>query len=424
MRVLLISANTEIIGMPVLPIGLGAVAAAAEKAGHDVVLLDLLGLDNPELSIRQAVEEFDPQVTGISVRNIDDQNTGNPRFLLQNVKEIVSWCRKVSRAPIVIGGSGYSIFPESALEFLGADMGIQGEGEEAFPLLLSRIREGSDLSSVPGLYLPGRGGTGPRQFAKALDELPLPGPRLWISSEDVDEWIPFQTRRGCPLRCSYCSTGAIEGYTLRKRSKEAVADCLTQYVEAGFRKFHFVDNLFNISPSYALDLCRELIKRDLSISWRAIVYPGNIGPELVAAMAVAGCKEVSLGFESGSDRILHSMNKRFRTYEVLRASELFREHGVRRIGFLLLGGPAESRETVEESLAFVESLGLDALRVTTGIRIYPHTMLAEAARREKMIDPEDELLLPRFYMKPDLGEWIRRTVREWARGIRHPVIVS
>jgi len=424
MRVLLISANTEILGMPVLPVGLGAVAAAAEKAGHDVRVLDLLGRDKPELSIRQTVDEFDPEVTGISVRNIDDQNKGNPRFLLQNAKEIVSWCRSVSSAPIVVGGSGYSIFPESALEFLGADMGIQGEGEDAFPLLLSRMGEGADISSVPGLYLPGRGETGPRRFAKALDELPLPEPRLWITSEDVDEWVPFQTRRGCPLRCSYCSTATIEGDTLRKRSKEAVADSIAGFVKAGFKKFHFVDNLFNLPPSYALGLCRELIARDLGISWRAIVYPGNLGEELVEAMKEAGCKEVSLGFESGSDRILSSMHKMFRTDEVRRASELFGERGIRRIGFLLLGGPAELRETVEESLAFVDSLGLDALRVTIGIRIYPHTPLAETARRENMIDPEDDLLLPRFYLKPDAEEWIRKMVREWAAGKKHPVIVS
>ncbi|PKN26222.1 MAG: B12-binding domain-containing radical SAM protein [Deltaproteobacteria bacterium HGW-Deltaproteobacteria-21] len=422
MRVLLISANTETIGMPVLPIGLGAVAAATEKAGHDVRTLDLLGVDDPELSIRKTVEEFDPEVTGISVRNIDDQSRANPRFLLSNVKEVVSWCRNLSPAPVVVGGSGYSIFPESALAYLGADMGIQGEGENGFTVLLSRMREGSDLSGVPGLYLPGRGRSGPRQFAKSLDDLPLPEPRLWVSSEDLDEWVPFQTRRGCPMRCSYCSTASIEGDTLRKRDKKLVAESIAKYVETGFTRFHFVDNLFNLPPSYSLDLCRELIQRDLGISWRAIVYPGKLSRELVAAMKKAGCTEVSLGFESGSDRVLRSMHKMFSSSEVRRASDLFRENGIRRMGFLLLGGPDESRETVEESLAFVDSLGLDALRVTIGIRIYPFTSLAETARRENIVDAEDDLLLPRFYLKPGLEDWLRKTVREWAEG--RPFFIS
>jgi radical SAM superfamily enzyme YgiQ (UPF0313 family) len=422
MRVLLLSANTEIIGMPVLPIGLGAVATAAEKAGHDVRTIDLLGVDIPELAVRQAVEDFEPEVTGISVRNIDDQNKANPRFLLSNVKEVVSWCRNSSPAPIVVGGSGYSIFPESALAYLGADMGIQGEGERAFTILLSRMQKRSELSSVPGLYLPDRGRTARRQFAKNLDDLPLPEPRLWLSSEDLEEWVPFQTRRGCPLRCSYCSTSTIEGDTLRKRDKRLVSESISLYVEAGFTKFHFVDNLFNLPPSYSLGLCRELTERNPGISWRAIVYPGNLSRELVASMKKAGCTEVSLGFESGSDRVLRSMHKRFSAGEVRRASDLFREHGIRRMGFLLLGGPDESRETVEESLAFVDSLGLDALRVTIGIRIYPFTSLAETARREAVIGAEDDLLLPRFYLKPDLEEWLRKTVREWAKG--RPVFIS
>lgn len=416
MRVLLISANTELISMAVLPIGLGAVAGASDAAGHDVRVADLLGAPNPESSVREAVSDFHPEVIGISVRNIDDQNMARPRFLLENVKEVVTWCRTSSGAPIVLGGPGYSIFPESALSYLGADIGIQGEGEKAFVSLLSRMGHGTDLSVVPGLCLRGSGKCSRSRLAPSLDELPLPPPRLWVAAEDVDEWVPFQTRRGCPLRCSYCSTAAIEGSALRKRDPGLVADALARYVGAGFSKFHFVDNLFNLPPSYSLALCNELIERDLGISWRAIVYPARLSQELVAAMKKAGCTEVSLGFESGCDRILHSMNKKFSTGEVRRASDMFRDQSIRRMGFLLLGGPGESRQTVEEGLAFVDSLGLDSLRVTIGIRIYPHTALADVARREGMIGLDDDLLFPRFYMVPGLEEWIRGTVREWTAG--------
>jgi radical SAM superfamily enzyme YgiQ (UPF0313 family) len=416
MRVLLISANTEIIGMPVLPIGLGAVAAACEAAGHHVLLLDLLGSEDTKLAVGQAVRDLDPEVIGISVRNIDDQNMANPRFLLGNVKGVVAWCRTLSRAPIVLGGSGFSIFPEGALSFLGADMGIQGEGEKAFSTLLSCMEEKSDISNVPGLHLPGVKKYKSPEPAKFLDALPLPPPRLWVSSDDLEEWIPFQTRRGCPLRCSYCSTASIEGSILRKRGTRLVVDSLSHFVEAGFRKFHFVDNLFNLPPSYSLALSREIIDRGLTISWRAIVYPAKLSAELVASMKKAGCTEVSLGFESGSDRVLRSMNKHFSTTEVRLASDMLRDHGIRRMGFLLLGGPGESRKSVEESLAFVDSLGLDSLRVTVGIRIYPFTALSGVARREGMLGRDEDLLYPKFYIVPGLEEWIRKTAREWAAG--------
>jgi radical SAM superfamily enzyme YgiQ (UPF0313 family) len=72
------------------------------------------------------------------------------------------------------------------------------------------------------------------------------------------------------------------------------------------------------------------------------------------------------------------------------------------MGFLLLGGPGETRETVEESLAFADSLRLEALKTTVGIRIYPGTPLARRAVQDGMISPEDDLLQPRFYLTPGL----------------------
>jgi hypothetical protein len=93
-----------------------------------------------EIGSQGGIEKFRPEIIGISVRNIDDQNMENPRFLLDPVREIVAECRSLSHASIVLGGAGYSIFLESALSFLGADMGIQGEGESVFPSLFSAVR--------------------------------------------------------------------------------------------------------------------------------------------------------------------------------------------------------------------------------------------------------------------------------------------
>ncbi|MDH4012355.1 MAG: cobalamin-dependent protein, partial [Desulfobacterales bacterium] len=131
MRVLFISANREDINMPTLPMGLGCVAAATQKANHDVLFVDLLTTSDIRRVIGKTIDEFAPQVIGISVRNIDDQVMNSTRFMLDQAKAVVSLCKKLSNAPIVLGGAGYSMFPQSALEYLGADMGIQGEGEAA-----------------------------------------------------------------------------------------------------------------------------------------------------------------------------------------------------------------------------------------------------------------------------------------------------
>ncbi|MEN6320121.1 MAG: radical SAM protein [Syntrophaceae bacterium] len=421
MRVLLISANTERINILPLPLGLNCVAVAARNAGHEVKLVDLMTEKDDQSSLRNAVAVFNPEIIGISIRNIDDQNMENPRFLLEQVKKVVAECRNISRVPIILGGAGYSIFPESALSYLEADIGIQGEGEIVFPLLLDRIERGDDISGSPGVYLPGSGLQGKRIFEKNLDQLPPSDPHiLSLSATDKQEyWMPLQTRRGCPMGCSYCSTATIEGRTIRKRSPEYIIKEIISHVGVGFQRFYFVDNTFNIPDTYAKEICRKIIESRLALSWRCIIYPWRLDKELIHLMAEAGCTEVSLGFESGCEQILRNMNKRYSCDDVRQTSDMLRDAGIKRLGFLLLGGPGETRESVQESLAFADSLNLDALKITIGIRIYPYTALAKIAEKEGLIIPEDNLLFPTFYIASNLGDWIRDTVLFWMADRHH-----
>jgi radical SAM superfamily enzyme YgiQ (UPF0313 family) len=398
-----------------LPLGLNCVSAAIQKAGHEVKLVDLMTEKDGQSSIREAIASFDPEIIGISVRNVDDQNMENPRFLLDQVKKVVTDCRNLSGAPIVLGGAGYSIFPESALTYLEADMGIQGEGETSFPFLLDRLARGEDLSSAPGLYLRGLGQQGKRMFEKNLDLFPLPGANLSsLRATDKQEfWIPLQTRRGCPMDCSYCSTAIIEGRSIRKRRPDLIIEEIASHVGAGFQRFYFVDNIFNIPEEYAKEICQKIIESGLAISWRCIIYPIKLDEGLVHLMAKAGCMEVSLGFESGCERILCKMNKRYSLDEVRRTSGMLKDSGIRQMGFLLLGGPGETRESVQESLVFADSLNLDSLKITIGIRIYPHTALAKTATDEGLIQTGDNLLNPKFYAVSSLKDWLYDTVRIW-----------
>ena len=412
MKVLLVSANTERIKMTSLPLGLGMVATAVRQAGHETAFLDLLSETDPIAAVRCTVAAFSPDIIGMSVRNIDDQAMLDSRFLLAPVKEVIAACRTLTDAPIVLGGAGYSMFPDAALSYLGADLGICGEGEMAFLALLARLQAGEDVAGLPGVHVAGRGLQGARAFAEDLDRLPLPDASFWSAADpqDPDLWIPVRTRRGCPLGCSCCSTANIEGTKVRGRSPQLVAEHVARMAGAGFRQFYFVDNTFNLPHSYALTLCRAIADLRLDVAWRCILYPQQVPEELVAAIAKAGCVEVSLGFESGSPAVLRMMNKRFQPEEVRQISELLAAHRIRRMGFLLLGGPGETQESVEESLDFAESLKLDVASVSVGIRIYPHTPLAQRAREEGIIDAQDDLLQPRFYVRPGLETFISEAI--------------
>jgi radical SAM superfamily enzyme YgiQ (UPF0313 family) len=361
-----------------------------------------------ESAVRRAVAESYPDVIGISVRNIDDQTMQGPRFLLEPVTRVVSVCRTCTEAPIVVGGAGYSIFAGPALVYLGADIGVRGEGECVFPAVLARLERHEDPADLPGVLVAGRGdGTAPA-LVTDLDEVPFPAHDAWSAVDPAmpDVWAPVQSRRGCPLDCSYCSTARIEGRLTRARSPQLVAEEISRAAGAGFRRVYFVDNTFNLPASYALELCGQIERLRLDISWRSILYPHDVSDELIRAMAGAGCVEVSLGFESGSARVLRGMNKRYRPEDVRRISGLLADRGIRRHGFLLLGGPGETRESVEESLAFADSLHLESLKTTVGIRIYPGTPLAQMALEEGVIESGDDLLRPRFYQAPGLEQWL------------------
>lgn len=415
MRVLLISANREDVDMRVTALGLACVATAVQDAGHETRLLDLMLTREPENAVAQAIQEFSPEIIGLSVRNIDDQRMRNTRFLLDQARDAVRWCRRSTGAPIVAGGAGFSILPQPILDYLDLEMGIQGEGEGVFPELLKRIEAGGKIDDLPGVWLKGRDSCARRAFSKSLDQFRLPDPALLAPSLSgaKDAPVPVQTRRGCPLRCSYCSTPTIEGRQVCRRSPETVIAWLSSWVKVGFRNFYFVDNTFNLPPSYAMHLCSGIIEAGLDISWRCILYPGGLDESLIKTLARAGCVEASLGFETGALSVLQSMRKDFSLESVRHAASLLRRYGIRTMGFLLLGGPGESKESAVESLKFADSLNLDSMKVSVGIRIYPHTELARTAELEGIIASERDLLFPKFYLAAELQDWLPETAAEY-----------
>jgi len=211
----------------------------------------------------------------------------------------------------------------------------------------------------------------------------------------------------------------IEGRGMRKRSPESVVRWIARWRESGAQRFYFVDNTFNLPPSYAKENCRKLLDHGMGVKWWSILYPKHADKELLELMAKSGCEQVALGFESGSERILRNMNKRFTREDVRQVSDRIAEQGIRQMGFLLLGSPGETRDSVEESLAFADSLKLDALKITIGVRIYPGTSLAKRALEEGVISAEDNLLFPRFYLAKGLEGWLSETLRAWMKARSH-----
>ena len=131
MRVLLVSANREMLPSPVVPIGPLAVASALRDT-HEVELTDLCFEEDPQAAIERAVRAFDPEVIGLGLRNLHTNAYDGMERLVAGYADLVRFIRATTDVPIVLGGAAYSLQPETLLERLGGDYGVVGEGERAF----------------------------------------------------------------------------------------------------------------------------------------------------------------------------------------------------------------------------------------------------------------------------------------------------
>ncbi len=426
MKVLLVSENRCKDNLVPYPLGLAYVAASLQRAGHEIAGVDLMFADEPLAELAKAVSSFEPDCIGLSLRNIDNQDLRSPVFFMPWVKEVVDTVRNNSRAPIIPGGTGFTLFPLECLEYLDLEVGIVGEGEETFPALLDCLAAGVDPAGLPGVALrrEGRGFIGPAADRPDFAALPLPDrdvvdvrPYRWSPFEQPTYLANLEARRGCHMRCIYCPNPAIEGRRMRLRPPAAVADELASLErDYGLPAAMFVDALFNYPPEYSLDLCSEIAARELGIHWAGSLNPSFYEPRLTAELRRAGCMGVSLGNESGSEDTLSALRKDFTKQEAARMIREIKDEGLRVVCFLLLGGPGETKETVQESIAFLDELAPHQVTVTVGIRIYPGCELHDIALREGVIAPGQNLLHPAFYLASPVADWLWDYMREQCDG--------
>ncbi len=411
MRVLLVYSNQSAELLPAPPVGLAYVASAAHAAGHEVRFLDLLPEGDARAALGDALRTFDPEVVGVSVRNIDNVVHQRLTHHLGALAGLVALIRERSRATIVLGGPAISILGARALERLDADFAVLGEGEVAFPALLAALRDGGGYAAIDGLCWREGGqvhATAPARLAR----FGASGMEAWIDWPAYEAkggtWT-IQTKRGCPMSCSYCAYPAIEGSATRRRPAAEVVDEIERVLaRVGPRTFEVVDSTFNVPGDHALELCREIVRRGLRVNLTAMgVNPRATSPELFELMRRAGFNSMMITPEAGNDAMLRSLRKGFDMADVRRTARLARESGIASAWFFMLGGPGETRETAEETVAFVEEhLGWRRCLTIfmTGIRILPGTELARAAVEEGYLAGDRDLAEPAFYLSPLVSE--------------------
>ena len=413
-RILLVNANTERAPYPVPPLGLCLVAGRAARA-REVRVFD--GMFRAAGELAAELEAFAPDVVGLGVRNVDDVVMAAPTYYLDAIAEaFVRPIRAFGRAPLVLGGAGFSVFPREILAAFGADYGIAGEGEEPFAALLDALDAGADPSGIPGLVH--RRGTeiiinrAPEEAAGRLEGA------LLLPDSNIDGFVdygpyrgrgsyPVQAKRGCAHACAYCTYPRIEGRTYRLRAPADVAAEIARVRERlGDVSVEIVDSTFNDPAGHAEAICDEIVRTGARVRLRTMgVNPGGVTDRLIEAMRRAGFAQIDCTPDSGSEAVLLSLRKNFDRARLEAGARALARHGMPTMWFFLLGGPDETRDTLRETLDFIDRFVQpdDMAHLTSGIRIYPGTALAARAVDEGVIRAGDPLLAPTFYVSPKLG---------------------
>lgn len=412
MKVLLISANVTLSPYPIYPLGVSMVAAALAKAGHTVQQSDFLRQNTSLEAIGNEVEQFKPDLIGISVRNIDNVNLMNEQYYILNVRKIVSTIRKITDVKILLGGAGFSLIPDLILQETGADYGIIGEGE----VLAVEFANNAELGIYPQKRLIGPASRLPGGSIKSAlydDQLV----QFYLHSGNI---ASIQTKRGCAYKCVYCTYPLLEGTELRRRDAREVVDDIELLRDKHKTKYiFFVDSVFNDDEGAYLEVVDEMLRRNVSIPWTGFIKPGGLTDEIVERMKKTGFAAAEVGADAACDATLRGMGKNFSFQDVVECNDLFARHGIATSHFFMFGGPGETVETVHEGIKNILGLKKCVSFIFMGIRILPNTPLARIAINENIISASDGLLKPTYYISPALDKkWLEETLTHAFAGER------
>jgi len=424
MRVLLISANREHLPDPIFPLGLSYVASAAQQAGHEVNVADLCFGRRPLRDLRARIAAFRPDIIGLSIRNVDNAAYPLTVDYLDTHREAVAVIKDCTPAPLVLGGSGFSILPETYMETLQGDWGIQGEGEQAFVTLLEALENGRDPAALPGLIRRGHEtGDDPGimlapERGRNWDGGLRPGRHLF----DYPRYLRrggtgnIQTKRGCVFKCNYCTYPLLEGKRFRAREAGDVVDEIEALQrDYGPHPLFFVDSILNSPRGHVEGICEEILRRGLKLRWSCYATPLKLDRRQAQLMARAGCDGIELGTDAVDDGQLERLGKSFTAATVHEANRHCLEAGLRVCHTLIFGAPGETRDSIRATCGALRAMRPTAVVAMTGVRLYPGTPLAVRLIAQGRVEPDAIGLEPAFYVEPTVVGFLPGYLQAQAR---------
>ena len=419
MKVLLVATNQadrfmdSMVVRPV-PIGLAYLAASVDEERHTLKVLDLMFADDAVAEVADAVSEFEPDLIGMSIRNLDNQSSLNPVWNLPAVRDIIERIRQLSDATTLIGGPAFSIMPAECLDYVGADLGIAGDAAEAFATLVERLEAGADYRDVPGIVYRDDANDGEivaseGRFTSSFHR----APRLDLLDMRAYNGSGFGVGVITKLAQAYYPTPGADfnGGDWRIREPSEVVDEIRALDDKfGINKVFFIDSGFNIPAEHAKATCRAIIDAGLRVRWNSYVRPSDeADAELMGLMKASGC---SLALMAEGGRGGEGLGDRLAGLD--RMAELCREANLPFTMNMTFGEPGDTESSVEQKLDFLKRVDAAFAVLRVGTRVLPNTAVAQTALREGLIESESELVRPTFYTDASVRDWIADRLREEA----------
>ena len=378
-------------GAPSLPpLGLCYLAAVLLQKGYEVKILDCAAEQMSIEQMKEELERFAPDLVGVTSTTVSYMAA---RKVLRAIKETDE------NIITVLGGAHISALPVPTMKECGdIDIGVFGEGEITLLEIVERLERKETLKEVEGTLLRDNGSLvkgNPRKAVKNLDELPFPARHL-LKDLRLYSHTPFRgarftttmiTSRGCPFNCGYCDQ-SIFGRTWRYHSPGYVVSEMAHLKEKYNIDFISIeDDNFLLLKKRAVEICKKMIEHSLNIGWSCLGRANEVDDELLKLMKKAGCRNIYIGIESGSPRILELINKKLSIDDIRKGLELIKKHGISATGSFIFGLPTETKEDIEKTINYALSLPLDGVSFFI-FTPYPNTALRDIAFRHGKVSEE------------------------------------
>ena len=374
------------------PLGIAYLSACLKEKGYDASSIDMSGWDWKK--VKEFIEKEKPDIVGVSCFT----DTRDSADKLLKIAKLSS-----SKIITIMGGPHATFLDEQALSAYSVDIVVRGEAELTIVELINALEQGKDISKIEGITFKIKDKvikTKDRKLISNLDSLPFPDyssikmsdyeKHIDVGTPNTDKgagkiWGSIITSRGCPYRCSFCSSACFWGHRWRGRSVKSVVDEIEMLVKKGVEYLSIADDNFLLDQQRAISICKEIIKRKIEISFFCEGRVNNQTLECLQWLKKAGCDFVAFGVESGSPTILKEIEKSILPEQATNSFKLAKEAGLRTGCFFMVGNPKESIKTIRETMDWIDTVEIDVPMVALA-RLYPGTNLYSASKKKGFID--------------------------------------